>query len=111
MHDRKERRRFPRARGSFPMRYRLIPLADESYLHARVEDLSPDGVRFRCAGSVRPRNGLLLELLLPGAQAVRSFGRAAWVRELPGRDGFEVGGKFVDQSTSTRRAIAQHLED
>jgi len=109
MHDLKERRRFPRAHSRFPMRYRLIPVGDEGYFHASVEDLSPDGVRFRCAGSVRPRTGLLFELQLPGAEAVRSFGRAAWVRELPGRGGFEVGGTFVDQSTSTRRAIEQHI--
>jgi hypothetical protein len=109
MQNRKERRRFPRSRSSFPMRYRLIPVGTEGYLHASVEDLSPDGVRFRCAGTMRPRTGLLLELQLPGAQAVRTFGRATWVRELPGRDGFEVGGRFVDQSTSTRRAIEQHI--
>ena len=109
MKDRRERRKTPRFRRSFPMRFRLIPVGGGGYLEASVEDLSPEGVRFRCSGTVRPREGLLLELLIPDGRPVHSFGRAAWVRELPGRGGFEVGGWFVDQSTSSRRAIEQHI--
>jgi hypothetical protein len=91
------------------MRFRLIPVAGDGYLEGSVEDLSPAGVRFRCAGNVRAKEGLLVELLLPEGTPVRSFGRAAWVRELPGEDGFEVGGRFVDQSTAARRAIERHI--
>lgn len=109
MKDPGERRCSPRVRRSFPMRYRLIPVAGDGYRNGSVRDLSREGLRFRCSGSVRPKVGLLLELIIPGERPLRSFGRAAWVRELPGRDGFEVGGRFVDQSTSTRRAIERHL--
>ena len=104
-----ERRSAPRVRLRLPMRFRLIPVAGDGYRIARVEDLSAGGVRFRCTGAVRPREGFLLQLLLPGGRPVHSFGRAAWVRALPGREGFEVGGRFVDQSTSSRRAIEQHI--
>ena len=109
MNDRRERRSAPRVRRNFPMRYRLIPVAGDGYRNGNVRDLSADGLRFRCSGSVRPKVGLLLELIIPGDRPVRSFGRAAWVRELPGRDGFEVGGRFVDQSTSARLAIERHI--
>ena len=109
MSENGERRSAPRVRQRLPMRFRLIPVNGDGYRIARVEDLSVGGVRFRCEGAVRPREGFLLEVLLPGGRPVHSFGRAAWVRELPGRGGFEVGGRFVDQSTSSRRAIEQHI--
>ncbi|HWR97776.1 MAG TPA: PilZ domain-containing protein [Candidatus Methanoperedens sp.] len=109
MRDRRERRTAPRVRRSFPMRYRLIPVDGDGYLDARVQDLSPEGVRFSCSDTVRPKEGFLLELLIPDGRPVNSFGRAAWVRELPGQGGFEVGGRFVDQSTASRRAIERHI--
>lgn len=108
MGERGERRSAPRIRLRLPMRFRILPVNGNGYRSARVEDLSVGGVRFRCTNTVRPREGFLLELLLPGGRPVHSFGRAAWVRELPGQ-GFEVGGWFVDQSTSSRRAIEQHI--
>jgi hypothetical protein len=48
--------------------------------------------------------------MIPGAKPVHTFGRVAWVVERPGRDGFEIGGTFEEQSTNTLRAIQQHLE-
>ena len=109
MWDRRERRSTPRVHRRLPMRYRLIPVDGDGYRDASIEDLSPQGVRFRCTGTIRPKAGLLLELLFPEGSPVHSFGRAAWVRELPGPDGFEVGGSFVDQSTSARKAIERRL--
>lgn len=109
MRELKERRAERRVRLRLPMRYCLIPVSGDGYRAARIEDLSAGGVRFRCTSAVRPREGFLLELLLPGGRPVHSFGRAAWVRELPGQGGFEVGGRFVDQSTSSRRALEQHI--
>jgi hypothetical protein len=106
----RERRRSPRVTSEFPLRYRKIPVIQPGYHVAWVEDLSADGVRFRCNDDIRVQSSLLFELLIPGAQPVHSFGRAAWVRELPGHDGFEVGGKLEDQSTSVRRAIVQYLQ-
>jgi hypothetical protein len=105
----KERRLAPRAASLFPLRYRLLPVEGAGYIYARAEDLSPEGVRFRSAEEVRVRAGLLFELMIPGVPPVRSFGRAAWVRELADDSGFEVGGRFVDLSTSARRAIERHL--
>jgi hypothetical protein len=110
MKTRGERRRSPRSSSRFPLRFRLIPVSGSGYIDASVEDLSAEGVRFSCAGGVRKREGLLFELLIPGAQPVHSFARAAWVRELPGRAGFEVGSSFVDQSTASRKAIERHLQ-
>lgn len=37
--------------------------------------------------------GMLLELMVPGDGPVRSFGRAAGVREPPDLGGYEVGGR------------------
>ena len=105
-----DRRRSPRTASSFPLRYRTIPVGAAGYSGGRVEDLSPEGVRFSCPGAVRPRSGLLFEMLIPGGPPVRSFARAAWVRESADRTGYEVGGSFVDQSTAARKAIERHLE-
>ena len=66
MGQQEERRSAPRVRLRLPMRFRLIPVGGDGYRSARVEDLSVGGVRFRCSGAVRPREGFLLELLLPG---------------------------------------------
>lgn len=109
MWDRRERRGTPRVSRRFPMRYRLIPVDGGGYREGSVADLSTEGVRFRSAGSLRPKAGFLVELLFPEGAPVHVFGRAAWVRELPGQDGFEVGGRFVDQSTSARRAIERRI--
>lgn len=110
MWKRNERRRAARSVSRFPMRFRLIPVGEAGYLEGTVEDLSGEGVRFRCPGGVRARSGLLLEMLVPGGRAVHVFGRAAWVRDLPGNGGVEVGGGFVDQSTTARKAIERHLK-
>jgi hypothetical protein len=110
MPDLRERRRFPRVASEFPLHYRSIPVARTGYVGASVRDLSLTGVRFRSPNDVRVRSSLLFELLIPGAQPVHTIGRAAWVRELPDREGFEIGGVFEEQSTSVRKALMQHLQ-
>ena len=110
MTNRKERRLSPRAASAFPLRFRPLPVEGAGYFEARVQDLSPAGIRFRSPDEVRVRSGLLFELIIPGAPPVRSFGRAAWVRELTNDSGFEVGSSFVDLSTSARKAIERHLQ-
>lgn len=105
----RDRRSHPRFASRFPLRCRQIPTGETGSLDATVEDLSAGGVRFRCSVSLRARSGLLLELLVPGQQPVRSFGRAAWVRVLPNGEGFEIGGRFEDQSTAARLSIERLL--
>jgi len=110
MIDSKERRRSSRTASRFPLRYQIIPVARAGYSNALVEDLSSEGLRFRCRDEIRARAGLLLELQLPDAQPVHFFGRTAWVRELPDSRGFEVGGRFEDQSTWGRKTIERFLQ-
>jgi len=110
MIDSRERRRSPRKAGRFPLRYREIPIDRMGYINALVEDLSTEGLRFQCRDEIRARAGLLLELQLPDEQPVHFFGRAAWVQELPDRRGFEVGGRFEDQSTWGRKTIERFLQ-
>lgn len=107
----RERRLSPRTASRFPMRFQVIPVAESRYLGASVEDLSPDGVRFQCREEVRKRSGMLLELQLPEGLPVHFFGRAAWVRKLPNSGGFEVGGRFEDQSTWGRKTLERFLQD
>lgn len=106
----KEKRRSFRTTTQFPLRYKVMPVDGEGAVDARVEDLSPEGLRFQCRDEIRARWGLLLELQLPDEPPLRFFGRAAWVRELPGAGGFEVGGRFEDQSTSGRKTIERFLQ-
>lgn len=106
----KERRRAPRTANRIAMRFQVIPVGGRGYAEARVEDLSPEGLRFRCSDVIRARSGMLLELRLPDELPVHFFGRAAWVRELPDHGGFEVGGRFEDQSTFGRRTIERFLQ-
>ena len=110
MYDGNERRLHPRTASRFPLRYQVIPFVGSGYVEARVEDLSPEGLRFQCPEEVSPRAGMLLELQLPDTQPVHFFGRAAWVQELPDRRGFEVGGRFEDQSTWGRKTIERFLQ-
>ena len=110
MTDGKERRLYPRTASRFPLRFQVIPFVGNGYADGRVEDLSPDGLRFRCRAEVRDRSGMLLELHLPDGVPVHFFGRAAWVRELPDSRGFEVGGRFEDQSTWGRKTIERFLQ-
>ena len=106
----KERRCSPRLPSSFPVRYRTIPVAGNGYVDAFAEDLSPEGVRFWCRDEIRARSGMLLELRLPDERSLNFFGRAAWVRELPDNMGFEVGGRFEDQSTWGRKTVERFLQ-
>jgi hypothetical protein len=110
MIDGKERRLHPRTASRFPLRYKVIPIVGGGYIDARVEDLSPEGLRFQCHDEVRDRSGMLMELQLPDGLPVHFFGRAAWVRELPDSRGFEVGGRFEDQSTWGRKTIERFLQ-
>ncbi len=109
MIDSKERRRSPRIASWFPLRYQVMPVAGGGSFGARAEDLSLEGLRFQCHEEVRARSGLLLELQLPDGQPVSFFARAAWARELPEHQGFLVGGRFEDQSTSGRKTIERFL--
>jgi hypothetical protein len=109
MIDSKEDRRSPRTPSRFPLRYEVIPVDGRGFVDACVEDLSPEGLRFQCRDEVRTRAGMLLELQIPNAQPVHFVGRAAWVRELPDNGGFEVGGRFEDQSTHGRKTIERFL--
>jgi len=106
----RERRRSPRRVGRFPLRYQVMPVAGDGFINALVEDLSAEGLRFQCPDEVRARSGMLLELRLPDAAPVHFFGRAAWVRELPDHRGFEVGGRFEDQSTWGRKQVERFLQ-
>jgi len=110
MIDGEERRLSHRTASRFPLRYQVIPFVGNGYADARVEDLSQEGLRFLCSDEVRDRSGMLLELHLPDGLPVHFFGRAAWVRELPNNKGFEVGGKFEDQSTWGRKTIERFLQ-
>lgn len=110
MIDGKERRISFRTASRFPLRFQAIPFVGNGYTEARVEDLSPEGLRFQCRHEVRNRSGMLMELHLPDGRPVHFFGRAAWVRELPNSRGFEVGGRFEDQSTWGRKTIEQYLQ-
>ena len=110
MIDNREDRRAPRTASQFPLRYEVIPVNGKGFVDARVEDLSPEGLRFQCRDEVNARSGMLLELQIPNAQPVRFIGRAAWVRELPDHRGFEVGGSFEDQSTRGRKTIERFLQ-
>ena len=109
MIDGKERRLHPRTASRFPLRYQVIPVSGRGYVGALVEDLSPDGLRFQCPDEVRANSSMLLELQLPDELPVHFFGRAAWVRELPDQRGFEVGGRFEDQSTWGRKTVERFL--
>jgi len=106
----KERRLYPRTASRFPLRFQVIPFVGGGYVDARVEDLSPEGLRFQCRGEVRDRSGMLLELHLPDGLPVHFFGRAVWARKLPDNRGFEVGGKFEDQSTWGRKTLERFLQ-
>ena len=110
MAESKERRLYPRTTCRFPLRYQAIPVAGGGYADGGVEDLSPEGLRFRCRDQVRDRSGMLLELQLPDGLPVHFFGRAAWVRELPENGGYEVGGRFEDQSTWGRKTVERFLQ-
>ena len=110
MIDGKERRMHPRTPSRFPLRYQVIPFVGSGYVEGRVEDLSPEGLRFQCRGEVRDRSGMLMELQLPDGLPVHFFGRAAWVRELPDHGGFEVGGRFEDQNARERETVERFLQ-
>lgn len=106
----RDRRRSKRVATRFPLRYRPIPVDGSGYRDAFAEDLSLDGVRFRCPDELRARTGMLFELLVPGEEPLHSFGRAVWVQVLPNQGGFEVRVRFEDQSTAFRLSVARHLE-
>lgn len=106
----RDRRSSKRVASRFPLRYRLIPVDESGYRDAAAEDLSPDGVRFRCPDELRPRAGMLFELLVPGEEPLHCLGRAVWVGVLPNNGGFEVRVRFEDHSTAFRQSVARHLE-
>jgi len=89
-----ERRRHARTATDSSVRYRVIPGVRLDLQGAHLRDYSPGGVRFRTLEYLPLGARMLLELHLPSSPPVRAFGRAAWVRMLPGTSGFEVGGQL-----------------
>jgi len=64
------------------------------FAHCGLRRLDVVPPRESCGtGAVRPRSGLLFEMLIPGGPPVRSFARAAWVRESADRTGYALSHK------------------
>ena len=77
-----ERRRTPRYRVDFPIRYERPPA--ELLHQAKMQDLSSTGVGLVLRERLEPGTTLSLELTLPNRAApVSLLGRVAWSREVP----------------------------
>jgi len=47
-------------------------------------------------------------LFLPGSHPIRSLATVAWVKAIPGDDGYQIGGAFVEPNSDVGAALA-HL--
>ena len=101
----KEKRKHPRAAVAGHLRYRRLPVTAKGLRNAAVRDVSIGGFRF-CSDEMLSRNAsLLLELHVPGSNPVHSLATVAWVKAMPGDNGFEVGGRFVEPGHQARTAL------
>lgn len=106
-----EKRQTPRVPVQGHMRYRRIPIDGRGPCNALLQDVGEGGFRFRSDELLNRRSDLLLELHLPGSYLVRSLATVAWVKAMPGDDGYEVGGMFVEPSHEARSALAHVVLD
>jgi hypothetical protein len=106
---RRDKRLSPRVGLRCPLRYRVVPVTEAGYSYALAHDVSPTGFRFHSQTFVPRKSGILVELLLPESSPVRSLARAVWVREMPGDDGFEIGGSFVEPPHDARTALSRFV--
>lgn len=104
-----DRRSAPRVASRFTLRFRTIPGPGEGSLLAQVKDVSRSGIRFRIPRFVPLRQRFVVEMHIPGSSPVTAIAHAAWVRERPGHDGFEVGGRFVEETSAAGAALERHL--
>lgn len=100
-----EKRVSPRVAIRGHMRYRRVPIGVQGPRNAIVKDIGQGGFRFRSDELLDRTSNMLLELHLPGAYLIRSLARVAWVRALPGEEGYEVGGMFVEPPQDARTTL------
>ena len=102
-----EKRHSPRVAIEGHIRYRRIPIAMKGPRNAAVRDVGEGGFRFQSAEFMDRKSNMLLELYLPGTHIIRSLATVAWIKALPGDDGYEVGGMFLEPTHETRTELAK----
>jgi hypothetical protein len=102
-----ERRLFPRVTVQGDGQYRRIPINRERdrVQNARILDVSHGGFRLHSDKLLNLKSNLLLDLQFPGSPHFRALATVAWVKAMPGSDGYEVGGTFVEPTDEARAAL------
>lgn len=102
-----EKRISPRVTIRGHMRYRKVPISVQGPRNAIVRDIGQGGFRFRSDELLDRKSNMLLELHLPGTHFIRSLARVAWVRAVPGEDGYEMGVMFVEPPQEARTMLGK----
>jgi hypothetical protein len=110
MKDPSEKRRFQRVGIQMPLKFRETTAQSPVYRGAQVRDISLGGVKFRTENFVPRDTSLIVEFHLPdNPQAIRTISKVSWLKSLPSGYRFEVGGEFVELTTSERSLLEARL--
>lgn len=105
-----EKRKFPRANTSIPVRYRKLGQAEEEAGSLSVSrNLSEGGVCFSTNEFISRACRLIVELDMPeGSKSIKTISRIAWIKKKD--NDFEVGNQFLEMSKKDKETVSSFVE-
>ena len=109
-----EKRKFPRAKVSLPLRYKK--LRGNTYLAkgTLTKDLSEGGIRFLTNVFLPLACHLVVEIMLPRKKPIKVICKIAWIRKRRSDSSYEIGNQFLamsDKDETTISAYARKLTE
>ncbi len=113
MHDKVERRQYPRLKTSMIVGFRRLESMDE-YKKCVSENISMGGLKLDVPSVRQPVSiNQVIELMLksPGelGEPVKAMGRVAWVKEKKDAQGFEIGLMLTYVRKEDKERFTQYL--
>lgn len=112
MNGRIDKRKFPREKVHFPVRYHM--LKDDGTVNKATisSNISSGGIRLRTAEFISKASRMIMEIEIPGlVRPLRAISRVAWIRQMMGSDEYELGGQFLEMNKDDKELIKQYLAD
>ena len=108
----KERRRYPRAGLSIPLRYK--ELNGKTYLAKGTlsKDVSVGGVRFHSDKFIALACHLVVEMNFPSTEKpIKAISKIAWIKRARFGDNYELGNQFLAMTNEDEAIMTTCMED
>ena len=108
----KERRKYPRASLSIPLRYK--ELNGKTYLAKGTlsKDVSAGGVRFHSDKFIALACHLVVEMNFPSiTKPIKAISKIAWIKKARFGDNYELGNHFLAMTNEDEATITKFMEE